>query len=280
MTKMMTYSMQCSAHQRNQISLRQRIVCLVLCAFLPLTVVAENADSQLQAERVIWRKSPIPVNLKVGEERLIQFPGSVSVGIPQQLQSVLRSQSINGTLFLMAYQPFTSTRLIVRSEQEGPLYVVDLSADELTEGQTPLPPVEVFLPEEDESAVTTHNNEQPPWGYVALTRFSAQQRYAPARLLSTQPGIVRVPVSQQPVELLRGGKTQATPVAAWRAGSKTVTAVQLVNQSTEPVVLDPRHLRGNWLAATFQHNRLLPAGSDADSTTLYLISDRPFELAL
>jgi len=41
-------------------------------------------------------------------------------------------------------------------------------------------------------------------------------------------------------------------------------------------VLDPRQLRGNWLAATFQHARLLPVGGVADSTAVYLISALPF----
>ncbi len=275
-----TTSMPFIRQQSNRIPAWLFIAYLIWLSFLSLNVFAENTALQPQTERVLWRKAPIPLNLRVGEERLVHFPGSVSVGIPQHLQSVLRSQSINGTLYLMAYQPFTSTRLMVRSEQPSPLYVLELSADDLPEEQTPLPAIQVVLPEEAQLTVANDNNQQAPWGYAALTRFAAQQQYAPSRLLSTKSGIVRVSVSKQSVDLLRGGQVQAIPVAAWRAGSQTVTAVQLVNQSTEPVVLDPRHLRGHWLTATFQHNRLLPAGSDADNTTLYLVSDRPFELAL
>ena len=49
------------------------------------------------------------------------------------------------------------------------------------------------------------------WGYVALTRYAAQQLYAPARLLDFTPGIVRVPVNQQPIDLVRGGQHRGSP---------------------------------------------------------------------
>ena len=43
---------------------------------------------------------------------------------------------------------------------------------------------------------------------------------------------------------------------------------------------DPRNLRGRWLTAAFQHNRLHAVGSEADRTVVYLISDRPFAASL
>jgi hypothetical protein len=63
---------------------------------------------------------------------------------------------------------------------------------------------------------------------------------------------------------------------SWRAGGLYLTAVKLRNRSVRPQVLDPRQLRGKWLAATFQHARLLPTGDVADSTAVYLISAQPF----
>ena len=92
--------------------------------------------------------------------------------------------------------------------------------------------------------------------------------------------MVATPVNPESVDLMVGGKIEAVPVAAWKAGLRYVTAVKLINRSQSPVVLDPRELRGSWLAATFQHNRLLPAGNAADTTAVYLVSDRPFDVAL
>ena len=113
-----------------------------------------------------------------------------------------------------------------------------------------------------------------------MTRYAAQQLYAPTRLIPSQPGVVAMPVNAEPVDLVYGGKIEAVPVAAWKAGLQYLTAVKLTNRTRKAVVLDPRELRGSWLAATFQHNRLLPAGSEADTTAVYLVSDRPFDVAL
>ena len=51
-------------------------------------------------------------------------------------------------------------------------------------------------------------------------------------------------------------------------------------EQDRPQTLDPRTLRGRWLTAAFQHNRLHEAGSEADRTVVYLISDRPFAASL
>ena len=239
---------------------------LAVMALFPVLATAENegSDNDEVTERVLWKKTPIAVNLSVGKERLVGFPSSVSVGVPPGLASLLRSQSINGTLYLTAHQPFEATRVLVRAEGDGPIYVLDVSADVAGPKSPPLPELQIL------EAV-------PQWGYLALTRYAAQQLYAPARLLPSMPGIVRRPVSSVSFELVMGGQVEAIPMAAWRAGLYTVTAVELRNKSSRPVVLDPRQLRGSWLAATFQHNRLLPSGDDADSTAVYLVSDRSFE---
>ena len=115
--------------------------------------------------------------------------------------------------------------------------------------------------------------------YVTLTRFAARQLYAPVRLRSDRPGIVRTPVSRDPINLVRGGAIDARPLVAWRAGGFYLTAVKLTNRTNQAKTLDPRNLRGAWLTATFQHHRLLPAGNEADTTAVYLISARPFSVS-
>lgn len=249
--------------------------------------LAQSVDTDLGiTERVVWRKVPIAVPLMVGEERLVHFPDSVSVGLPPSLNAVLRSQSINGTLYLLARQPFAPTRVLVRSETEGSIYVLDISAETYGAEPRSLPELQI-LPQAGTASAHEGNDDTSPrnlrpaaGGYVALTRFAAQQLYAPTRLLPTQKGVVAIPVRQEPVALVVGGSVEAVPVAAWKSGGRYVTGVKLTNRNTRPVVLDPRELRGSWLAATFQHNRLLAAGSDADSTAVYLVSERPFEAAL
>jgi integrating conjugative element protein (TIGR03749 family) len=269
---------------RNYLSLMKWVVFALL--WIPLASTAQVEDAGTNGpERIVWRKAPIAIPLVVGEERLVHFPDSVSLGLPQSLAPVLRSQSINGTLYLLATQPFSNTRVTVRSETGGPLYVLDISAESKGSERPALTDVQVMLesPETSDgtaSSAATDTNRSLQWGYVALTRYAAQQLYAPSRLILHQPGVVAMPVNIEPVYLVRGGKVEAVPVAAWKAGLHYVTAVKLINRNQKAVVLDPRELRGAWLAATFQHNRLLPAGSDADTTVVYLVSDRPFDVAL
>lgn len=265
------------------------IALLGLC--FPLLSFAQVDDAALSTpERVVWNKAPIAIPLVVGEERLVHFPDSVSIGLPQSLTPLLRSQSINGTLYLLARQAFEPTRVMVRSETDGPIYVLDISAAPGGADSRPLPDVQVLLqasqkPPQDLSEdagadQSTSDKQSQSLGYAALTQYAAQQLYAPTRLIPQQLGVVAIPVNPEPVDLVVGDKIEAVPVAAWKAGLRYVTAVKLNNRTQSPVVLDPRELRGSWLAATFQHNRLLPAGSEADTTAVYLVSDRPFEVAL
>ena len=249
---------------------------------IPLLSFAQVDAASNAPERVVWNKSPIAITLVVGEERLVHFPDSVSIGLPQSLTALLRSQSINGTLYLLAREPFDTTRIMVRSETEGPMYVLDVSAEPAEANRSTLPDVQILLDSEPDTnaAGSLSNTKSLSWGYAALTRYAAQQLYAPTRLIPRQPGVVAIPVSAEPVELVHGARIEAVPVAAWKAGLRYVTAVKLTNRTQRPVVLDPRELRGAWLAATFQHNRLLPAGDEADTTAVYLISDRPFDVAL
>ena len=247
--------------------------------------VASAAPVAEEPERIVWRKVPITIALPAGEERLLHFPEAVKVGLPPTLQGQLRIQSIEGTLYARADSAFESTRVLVQGLDSGQMYVLDLSAVS-SGGSTAA--ITIHRPDEAGPVLPTQTPTDSidparwasPYGYATLTRFAAQQLYAPARLMAALPGVVRVPVRRDPVPLLRGGTVQAEPLVAWRSGTHYLTAVQLINTGDGPVVLDPRQLRGQWLTATFQHNRLHGAGSEADRTVVYLIADRPFAEAL
>jgi hypothetical protein len=59
-------------------------------------------------------------------------------------------------------------------------------------------------------------------------------------------------------------------------------ALQLqFDQSDSPHALNLSHLvRGYWLTATLQHDRLGAMGDETDTTTLYLVSNRSFAESL
>ncbi|MCY3803034.1 MAG: TIGR03749 family integrating conjugative element protein [Gammaproteobacteria bacterium] len=226
-------------------------------------------------QRILWEKAPIRLELRVGTERIVHFPGPVTLGLPQHLTGSLRAQSLDGTVYLSAHTAFETARIQVRSTAGTPIYLLDVEAKEHAPAgptvQVELPPASVLHSDPGGAGRT--------FGYVTLTRFAARKLYAPKRLAKDVPGIVRVPVSSEPRVLVRGAGIEARALASWRAGSRFVTAVQLINQSPRPHTLDARALRGEWLTATFQHHRLHAAGSDADTTALYLISAHPFDEA-
>ena len=226
------------------------------------------------------RKRRFDWRLRCGQEQRIEFPAAVKVGVPAPIQSLLRTQSVNGTVYLLAHAPFGSSRLMVRELDSGRIYLFDVTAAEEGGASQPIQitVADASKPDTD-SATASHNAGQGQPGYIQLTRFAAQQLYAPARLVKDRPGIVRVPVTRDPVDLLHGGTIEATPLVAWRAGGLYVTAVKLTNRTDQPQTLDPRDLRGAWLTATFQHHRLLPKGDEADTTAVYLISARPFDVS-
>jgi integrating conjugative element protein (TIGR03749 family) len=180
----------------------------------------------------------------------------------------------------LAQAPFDSSRLMVRELDSGRIYLFDVTAVE--EGGAG-PPIQIFVTGDSGAAndLAIGNNDpvrsQP--SYIQLTRFAAQQLYTPSRLVKDRAGIVRVPVKRDVVDLLHGGTVEATPLVAWRANGLYVTAVKLTNRTEQAQTLDPRDLRGAWLTATFQHYRLLPMGNEADTTAVYLISARPFEVS-
>lgn len=237
--------------------------------------------------RIIWDKSPIPVPLTVGLEQRVGFDGEVRVGVPAEIQAVLRTQSAGGSVYWLADQPFDSARIQVQLIETGEIVLMDLNAVKKPKSsnknewvQRPVP-IEIVTGTDTASpAANVDDNVEKPSksgpDYVTLTRYAAQQLYAPKRLIELPEDVYRAPMPRGPVSLVRGQSVEAVPVAAWRGGPLYVTAVRLRNLGPTPVILDPRNLRGTWLAATVQHARLHPAGSDADTTAVYLISARPF----
>ncbi|MEQ9561990.1 MAG: TIGR03749 family integrating conjugative element protein [Woeseiaceae bacterium] len=256
---------------------KQRIVQSTLSLNLLLLSTWLSAEPAM-SQRIVWQKIPVPVVLTVGEERLLHFRAPVSVGVPASLQASLRTQTVNGTVYLMAFHAFGTTRIMVRELDGGQTYLFDVSASIASGESAP-----IVISVDDFAVDRTPSNASaamPRYNYVSLTRYAAQHAYAPLRLLASQPGIVRAPIRDDSVALLPGQPIEAKPLAGWRAGSLFVTAVRLTNRSRQAQVLDPRTLRGDWLAATFQHSRLLPAGSDADTTAVYLVSSQPFDASL
>jgi integrating conjugative element protein (TIGR03749 family) len=237
--------------------------------------------------RLVWTKVPLAITLPVGRERLVSFPVPVRAGLPPELgPEVLRTQIVGDTVYWTALKPFAAQRVQIQATESGNVYLVDLAA---SQDAAALPHIAVSLPETPATATdaagpkTAPPPPPPPRtpDYATLIRLAAQQLYGPARLRRVPEGVHRAPVTGGTGRrLVRGGAVEATPLAAWRAGGLYLTAVQLRNRTYDPIDLDPRRLRGRWLAAAFQHGRLAGWGDLRDTTAVYLISTQPYAEAL
>lgn len=245
------------------------------------------AVSASPAERTVFAREPVRVNLTVGQERLVTLPAEALLHVPNDIESVARVESIGGTLYVTALVPFTPIRIVAELVDSGQQIPLDLVASKsaLGAGELQVSVVEpgtVAQPSSPEAqAAAAAQAPAPEIDMVQLTRHAARQLYAPRRLASPLPGVNQVPVAHDPVTaLLRGANVQAVPVGQWKAGALYVTAVRVTNQSRYPLELPLESLRGRWIAATAQHGRIGAAGSDTDTTALYLVCERSFESCL
>jgi integrating conjugative element protein (TIGR03749 family) len=248
---------------------------------LALLVLVQIPFAPSHAEQVVeWRNVPIPIVLTVGEERVLAFPGPVEVGVPGNLTSVaFRTQSTGGTVLWLARQPFDAQRIQVKLLTTGHVMLFDVTAIDAPGAAAP-EPVRIVFPNSviDGGGDTSDGSALTP---VTLTRFAAQQLFAPERLLRDLPGVRRVPMGiPKSIALYRHDLISAQPVASWQGGGYTVTAVKLSNRGYSRIFLDPRELRGHFLTATFQHNSVGPKGSISDTTMVYLVSEGAFASAI
>lgn len=230
-------------------------------------------------ERVVWDKKPIDIILQPNVEKMLVLPTeSARVKIPAAIRGTLETLSNNGVIYWKASEEFLPKRVLIQDTQNQQMIVVNLSAStEHGSGEA----VSVLYKSPEQVAADTNVQEQgtqtKAYGFEELTRTAAKHLYAPERLIDVPEGLFRINVKQvSDTHLIRGQIIEMTPVISFSNAGLYVTAVKLKNKQASKVVLDPRDVRGNWLAATFQHATLGPAGDLTDTTALYLISKRPF----
>jgi integrating conjugative element protein (TIGR03749 family) len=232
-----------------------------------------------------WERLPLPVTLIVGQERVIFIDRNVRVGVPSSLSERLRVQSAGGAIYVRASAPIEATRIQLQDADSGALILLDVSAMTAKDGQVPLEPLRIFGGGEDTggslSSTTSGGSANTEFKAsastpmpVSLTRYAAQSLYAPLRTVEPLPGVS--PVSTRaglPLDtLLPSMPLRASIAAAWRLGEWWVTAVRITNTGKSWLPLDPRTLQGDFVAATFQHPDVGPAGTSFDTTVLYLVT--------
>jgi len=219
-----------------------------------------------------WQRLPLSVPLLVSQERIVFIDKNVRVGVPASVAGRLRVQSAGGAVYLRASEPIEPTRLQLQDADTGALILLDISARAAKAGEPELEPVRIVESEATPDNMVPSSRQTPI--AVVLTRFAAQNLYAPLRTVESVPGIMRVNLRRDMKldTLLPTLPVQATPLAAWRLENQWVTAVRLTNTSDSEIALDPRLLQGDFLTATFQHATLGAHGTPEDTTVVYLVT--------
>lgn len=237
-----------------------------------------------------WERLPLAVPLIVGQERVIFIDRNVRIGLPERIASLLRVQSAGGAIYLRASEPFRPSRLQLQDVDSGALILLDVAAEPAKAGMPALESVRLVdgdgasfrvddpagtsaprdAHRDTVSAAALRATPVP----VVLTRYAAQSLYAPLRTVEPVAGISRVNPRRDLAlhTLLPTLPVRAQALAAWRLEDQWVTAVKLSNTSARSLTLDPRALQGDFVAATFQHTTLGPAGQSADTTVVYLVT--------
>lgn len=254
---------------------------VILLTLASATVLADAS------ERVLWDKRPINVHLQVGNERIIHFPDDVRYWLPDTVKRHVSVLAANGVLYIRAMEPFPTTRLRIQGLNDQQVYLLDITASEVAAVSDELIVMTKKNTRNRSKEATAYKTTE-DWR-IRLTRYAAQQLYAPERLVDGDSAIKRIPVElKTSVPLIRGGLIESVPIASWQGHGLTVTAVRVRNLSRQSVqlqfdrsdslqVLDLSYLmRGDWLTATLQHDRLGAMGDETDTTTLYLVSNRSF----
>lgn len=238
-----------------------------------ITVLVANWCSTVGAVEVkYWDRLPLAVPLTVGQERILMLDEDVRVGLPGTIASKLRVQSVGGTVYLRAAETLPPTRVQLQSVKSGDIILIDIEA---VYGSEALEPIRIVaqgpaLEAESEQSSAPAATPVP----VVLTRYAAQNLYAPLRTVAPLPGVRRVPLNDATAfsNLLPTERVSIKGLAAWRLGDFWVTAIKIVNHGPGKVSLDPRHLQATLYAATFQHTYLGLAGTPEDTTVAYLVT--------
>lgn len=244
-------------------------------------------------ERAVFDRAPIQVPLPLNVERLVTLPAPVALHVPRDIETVARIESIDRTLYITALVPFAPIRIVAELIDSGQQVPLDIVAGKDTSSNTAELEVSTIDGRGKSGAASAAaapgakgvgDETGPPEAgadMVMLTRHAARQLYAPRRLAVATPGVVQVGVSEKPVVgLLRGANAETVPLGQWKSGQLYVTAVRVTNLSRYPLEIPLEQVRGRWISATAQHGRIGPAGSETDTTAIYLVCDRSFEACL
>lgn len=241
---------------------------------------------------LVYQGDPLKIALPVGKEKRLVFAEPIQVDVNGKLTTEqLRVLNNDQSLYLTAQKSFDATRIYVTLKNSQQIILLDLATSEqasiatrtitLAPKKSPQSSSVVEAQQQSSTVSIGADNVLSADSYVNAIRFAWQQLYAPERLLNNLPTFTRSPMHTENFvsTLVYGDKVIAHPAAAWLADGLYVTVVELRNKYPHSTRIDLAHdLCGNWQAAAlYPRSALKPMGErTGDSTTLFLISNKPF----
>lgn len=254
--------------------------------WLVVLMFTANASA---TEIVHYDNKPVIVNLRQGEERMIQFGDHVQVGVSrsQEAQQLFRIQSAQGAIHIRPNRVFDRERVQVKRMTDGRVVLLDLISVEPTVDSEPMEDMRVYLNNENTvgDSISAENRQsavhhRPVISPITLTRYAAQKLYAPTRLHTEIPAITEANLNGFLDHSLRAFKginrvrTDVQPVLAYRSGELYVVALLVRNTTHEDVTLNYLDINLPFSHATYQHHKLSRSGTAGDRTILYLVNNR------
>ena len=249
-------------------SLRLLAFTMVLPLVAEMTEARTTATGRLTSESVKIRSHsydgvPVPIELPLNQEIRVHLAESVEIGLPVALTAKLDVASVHGVVYLTALQSFSSERLALKGTQSGRFVLLDVSAT------SDVADVEAIFIRTD--GLKSVPDSPRTYTVVQLMRTIARATLAPNRPKALPPQIKRTVLAILPDRLYREFSVSTRLLSAWRTDTFLVLAVELGNQSSDAIVLNPAYIYGVWHAAAFQHTRLLPHGKHGASTVMFLV---------
>ncbi|MDF9399127.1 TIGR03749 family integrating conjugative element protein [Vibrio sp. 1180_3] len=250
-----------------------------ICLLFALSILA---TSSFATEMLVWDKRPLKIRLEVNKEKIIEFPDNISLGIPEKLHSRLRLSAAAGVLYITPIAQFPATRIKVRLEETNELVYIDLFAVE-TKDEAPSEMVRIITKEAEKSKDELQQARLAQSSTVTikeLIQYASHDFYAPPRLKNlTKPVVESLIKKQLRLDILFMGRSASLfdlkPIKQYRTSKYTLTAILITNRTSDNQKIIHRDIYPNFIAASSQHLDVGPKGSDAQSTILYLVTEKP-----
>ena len=237
-------------------------------------------------ERVKWEQGQeIGVELKENVERKVTFPEKVRFAVKGRYAEQFKHSLIDNMLYITPVTEFTE-KLTLQGLDSGRFYVLQASVSEgaAKAGDDLIVHINESKKEAEQGVVSGNRLpiQAPKLTPMDLVQFASQSLYTPsAELIEPTPGVRRVVVKQRAMaNLYRGGAFKSEVLASWTGGGLYVTSLKLINVSTQAVTFEPCRIRGDFYSATAQFKSAMPAGHKKDFTVVYLLSEKPFDIAV